>query len=445
MDSSSKPKNMKTKVDCMICAEEVPGRRILKCPFCGFGACKSCIETFLMGIDDDKPRCMENSCKKVWGLDFVANNFDYSFHNKKYRNRRASLLHEREKSLLPGTQGLVIIEKNRIERRDKIANLLDENAMYMELILINKRKIVNIKFDKVKEKEIEKKVFTRACPVEDCRGFLSTALKCGICDIHACKYCHLPKASKKDKEHKCDPDLVATIKLLAVDTKPCPACATPIYKISGCDQMYCTKCHTPFCWIKGTIDRGVIHNPHFYAFQRTQNNGFAPRNRGDINCGGPPTFQTILMFMKRAGVSFEHIESAHRIIHHINQVELANYPNIVGEADNSCLRVSYLMNNITEARWISKLKSQMKKQEKDSEFNMVLSMFVTTMIDIMGNITTCETNKVVVNLLGLNELRVYTNKALRDIGIRYGNIYPCISEGFDFLSNSEKPQSIRRV
>ena len=104
MDSQDNSKNM---VDCMICANEVYSRKMVKCPFCTFEACKECTETFLMGIDDDKPRCMDNSCKKVWSFEFLSTKFNMSFHNKKYRNRRASILHEREKSLLPGTQGLV--------------------------------------------------------------------------------------------------------------------------------------------------------------------------------------------------------------------------------------------------------------------------------------------------------------------------------------------------
>lgn len=44
----------------------------------------------------------------------------------------------------------------------------------------------------------------------------------------------MPKNSRQDEDHKCDPGLVATVKLLSKDTKPCPYCATPIYKIHGC-------------------------------------------------------------------------------------------------------------------------------------------------------------------------------------------------------------------
>lgn len=271
MSSKSNKKNMSsvkmTKTECSVCTEDVYPRHVLRCPFCEFECCKDCIKTFLMGIVDDKPRCMSPDCKKVWSLEFLANNFQLNFHNKSYRDRRAQLLLEREKSLLPGTQDLVALELRKIEKNAKTNEILEENEIYYHIINKNNKKISKLrkkeyfmekkkkilkenqiyyhiinkndkKISKLRKKEYfmkkKKKIFTRACPVDDCRGFLSTALKCGICKTYACKDCHLPKKSKKDDEHKCEPGLIATVKLLASDTKPCPSCATPIYKISGC-------------------------------------------------------------------------------------------------------------------------------------------------------------------------------------------------------------------
>ena len=66
------------------------------------------------------------------------------------------------------------------------------------------------------------------------------SLKCGICEIHACKDCHMVK----EEEHKCNPDTVATVKFLATDTKPCPACRCLIHKIHG---WYCVAVQAAGC------------------------------------------------------------------------------------------------------------------------------------------------------------------------------------------------------
>jgi len=45
--------------------------------------------------------------------------------------------------------------------------------------------------------------------------------------------------------------------------RPCPSCRAPIMRTHGCNQMFCTICHTKFDWITGALltDRGY-DNPH---------------------------------------------------------------------------------------------------------------------------------------------------------------------------------------
>ena len=76
--------------------------------------------------------------------------------------------------------------------------------------------------------------------------------------------------------------------MIKKETKPCPSCATPIFKIQGCDQMWCTQCHIAFSWRTGMRVNGVIHNPHFYQWQR-EGGGAAPvQTPGAQVCGGLP-------------------------------------------------------------------------------------------------------------------------------------------------------------
>lgn len=434
--------DLKKNIDCNICVETVRVKDICSCPFCNFRACIDCVSRFLMEIDDTVPRCMNPDCKKVWTFEFVAEVFPVSFHNRKYRERRASILLQREKSLLPGTQPLVQRKNWEKDIHAQIYDIVDENKM-LKLLLNKNNERIRILYASMrmetKEEEKTKKTFTRACPVEDCRGFLSTSLKCGVCSTFSCRDCHLPKACKNDEDHKCNPDTVATVKLLANDTKSCPGCSTLIFKIEGCDQIWCTNCHTAFSWENGKIETGRIHNPHYYEFQRQQNGGVAPRVQGDIRCGGVPNITLVSNCLKQAEFDDNDIKliyNAHRIIAHITYVVIPMFPVQLGDTDNSDLRVKYLMNEITEKKWKSNLKAIMKKQEKNVSINQILTMFTSTLTDLFGNIVSdSNVNNTYKYVLSMWELRTYTNKNLAKIGYQYNNVVPYIEKDWFYISN----------
>ena len=69
--------------------------------------------------------------------------------------------------------------------------------------------------------------------------------------------------------HDCTEEDLGTVKLLTEDVKGCPKCNFPIYKISGCDHMWCTQCHTMFNWSNLKITQTTT-NPHYYAWLRQQ-------------------------------------------------------------------------------------------------------------------------------------------------------------------------------
>ena len=127
---------------------------------------------------------------------------------------------------------------------------------------------------------VEKRAFIKACPVTDCRGFLSTQWKCGICDVKVCNKCHDPIAIEP---HLCDEDKVASVALIAAEAKPCPKCGSMISRSQGCNQMFCTECKTAFSWTTGTIETGIIHNPHYFEWKRATGGTLAPA--GPLLCG----------------------------------------------------------------------------------------------------------------------------------------------------------------
>lgn len=126
------------------------------------------------------------------------------------------------------------------------------------------------------------------CPSIGCAGRvnMSTTCKCTSCNQKICEHCETV-IDEDTTDHVCDKEVLATLKFLKQDTKECPSCSTRIHKISGCDQMWCTKCHKAFSWERGTVDDGNIHNPHYYdhmfehqapARNEDEGNDFADEN-----------------------------------------------------------------------------------------------------------------------------------------------------------------------
>lgn len=70
---------------------------------------------------------------------------------------------------------------------------------------------------------------------------------CLLCGQQYCKHCH----EQFNAYHSCNPKVLKTIKVLEETTVRCPKCSTRIQKISGCDHMFCVKCHCNFDWDTG--------------------------------------------------------------------------------------------------------------------------------------------------------------------------------------------------
>ena len=275
---------------CNICCDtyNVSSRAKTECYYCNFGACRTCCETYV--LSESLPKCLNSKCGKEWSRKFIREKFTSVFVNKKFKKHMEDILYEQEKALMPATQP-IIEEMNRKKHiREELAELDEEIEKLARQRRLLERTIYNPELDKTKE--IQKTSFMRSCAAEGCRGFLSSQWKCGICELWTCPDCHeLKGANRDDPDHKCDPNNVETAKLLNKDTKPCPKCQTKIFKIDGCDQMWCTQCHTAFSWKTGALSTS-IHNPHYFEWMRNRGGGGQPRAAGDIICGQELTHHT---------------------------------------------------------------------------------------------------------------------------------------------------------
>ena len=199
-----------------------------------------------------------------------------------------------------------------------------------------------------------------------------------MCESKICNKCNELKLD----DHECIPGNIASMELINKDTKPCPNCATMIFKISGCDQMYCTECHTAFSWNRGTIEAGVVHNPHYYEYMRTH--GGLARAPGDIPCGGLPDYynvNSILRKLKLSATVNSNISNLHRVVSHIQRVEIREVQ-VYDESSNRNMRVSFLLNKLSETDFKKILYQKEKKNQKSREFNSIYQMFTEVCSDI---------------------------------------------------------------
>jgi len=313
-------------------------------------------------------------------------------------------------TIAPST--LEILEKSLAEQRKQRdeykareaknlehCNILQEHSMAaINLIDIARQQQMyydNLYHDTANGQVQERREFIMKCPDGDCRGFLSTAYKCGTCAKWACPSCLVVLGEKKDVEHTCDQNLVESTKLIRSETRPCPKCAAPIFKIDGCDQMFCVveKCGTAFSWNTGHIVSGVIHNPHYYEWLR-RTGGAIEREVGDIPCGGmPETWRFVRLFTRevRGGAEFsnpivkymlESFRNMNELITHRLPMYPARKPQMMNKDDD----VDYLMNVITEDVWKAKLQRSDAQFLRKKEIGQILQTMATTFSDRMNTV-----------------------------------------------------------
>ena len=285
--------------ECKICYEKYnkSNHMPIKCTSCDFEACRQCHSTFILDPTNAIPNCM--NCHKELQREFMVENFTQKFVTQDWKKHREQIIFQRERALLPTRQPVAeMVRRKDVLKRENEELLKQINELRGRQYQCQ-REIGNIDYrirmgpaadanpNSRSAAAPHAAAFIRPCPntANNCRGFLSTQWKCNLCNMWACKDCHEIKGAAQDTPHECNPDNLASAKLIDAETRPCPKCGARVFKISGCNQMFCTACNDcAFDWVTGRIET-IIHNPHYFEFQRQRNGGQAPRVLGDILCG----------------------------------------------------------------------------------------------------------------------------------------------------------------
>ena len=413
---------------------------------CNYSSCKGCVRTYLLNSTND-PHCM--NCKKQWNENFVIQSLNRSFIDNDYKKHRKELLVDREISKLPETMNdaekykKIQIENERIkeinEKMSEIRKQLNELSRQKYEHTLNIRKI--------QSNQTERKKFIMACPNNHCRGFLSTQYKCDLCNYYTCPDCHEIIGYTKNDEHICNKDSVESAKLIKQETKPCPTCGVRIYKISGCDQIWCVECKVAFSWKTGLIDNGVIHNPHFYEHMRNNNNGTAPRNPHDEVCGGLTSVYQLRYNILNKLINFpnisQKISNIHRVISHITYQSLVqSRENVRRYQDFKDLRIQYILNKKTKAEMATQIYRSDNLRKKYTELLHIDELFSVVGIEVFNTLSNYKGNEFVkeieFQLSNLNKIRIYCNNEYKKISATYNQKVMNVSDQWIITNNKYK-------
>jgi hypothetical protein len=402
------------------------------------------------------------SCMHEWTDDLLRQQFPMSFIHGDFKRHREKCLFERERALLPDTQPLVSnyklaksLRSSVVEMNNRIRDLRNESNRLKRYVDEHWDTIYRAEFNGYRGTLNAQRDRTRVrqtfpCPAEDCRGFVdSESGLCGVCDTKICLKCGVVP----EETHECDENMRLNFAAIKKQTKPCPNCSAPTFRIDGCMQMFCTHCHTPWDWVSGSIIRGVIHNPHYFEWLRSQSeDGTIPRQPGDqpaAAAGGPaeqrcegtrvpsgyvlyqrlaadrrcksargqvmdrdgdPGFQTmatdLTMFCRR--------------LIHIHEVTL---PGLRQQRDdNADLRLQYLVNNLTEANMKTTLQRREKKRNKSREIADVYDMVCSVGGDLLWAYVR-EEKEINDVFESVSKIRAYVNTSLTKICQKFNMSY----------------------
>lgn len=428
---------------------------------------------------------MNTSCNKAWSRQFLRASFTSAFLNTRYKNHLETLLFDKERALLPATQHLVEIaiqkEKltNEISELDKlIRDLTSRRARLREVLMNLDNPNVGAgagggatagggaagggaTADGAAGGGAASTCFVRACPAAECRGYLDKTWTCGLCKLATCSKCHelLPGESE---EHTCDPNSVETAALLKNDSKPCPCCHSLIFKINGCDQMWCTQCHTAFSWKTGALEKN-IHNPHFYEWQRK--NGGVPRAEGDVQCGQELTHHVVGELRDLSRTKHTNLNHSAYSSHGVNvnvDPNKRTFNRLCGSIrelidlhlvrelrfrtndveQNQHLRIKYMRNLLTEQEFKTALQKNSKNNQKNAEILRVTQLIRTVMTDIIfraiDHLRTADANEYTLGWVDgeMDELLKYGNSLFKDISFAYNSV--CYEFGWSCFMTTSK-------
>ena len=291
-ESTKRLKNQVVEPElCVVCSDRFTSilRKKTTCTYCKASTCSKCVEHYLLTRHEDA-HCLH--CRVNYNDTSLQEICTKTYLQQTYFKHRQEVLVNRERANLPLLQEAALREKTQREihrqinvvqaemlelKRERTKTLEEYQRAYVDYYrnlnthpdrlaemnrLLARADDLRYQFRRKQEdihairwshevtaqhaahaqharseeekKEEEKKRFVRRCTRDGCKGFLSTAWKCGMCEWYSCSKCFAVKGEAHDVAHECKKEDVETAELIRKDCKPCPKCGEFIEKSRGC-------------------------------------------------------------------------------------------------------------------------------------------------------------------------------------------------------------------
>lgn len=363
---------------CEICTEKFSKRikKEIKCFKCRKVACHACYDIFIDSVKDIS--CM--FCKQVWSLEFMYTVFTKKYIDTKIKNHYKNKFFQNELSLVPFSMPLVELEERKSAIYEKIEKLVKTRELVDKEINKAHREL-----NQLRETHF---ATTIHCPGNNCTGILNENYECIVCNFTFCKDCHVELKGN----HKCNSSDIETVNEIKNNSINCPSCSTLVYKIEGCDEMYCTICKTPFNWKTGhIITRHNVHNPHVEMG--------SIREIGDEPCQGIPDNNMLFAHEKYDTFTLRCLRNFISFVRRTSRETMETY-NI--DYITTDLRVKYIRKLLNEDEYKHEMFIRFKKQQKNMIIREILDILVACTIDQCNNILEGQTYELTyINIINL--------------------------------------------
>ena len=445
--------------ECSVCCETTAKTVVCGCDFV---ACKPCSKRYVLECVEDA-HCM--NCRRGWPRDVLIEHFGPTWVSGEYKQRRETLLFDRERAMLPDTQARLEAYRRWKGLKDSIAaHVAERKALKLRLNELD----VSIERDTRVYRYMPARLWTATaataatagpsdttgrsdrilcgCPSDGCIGFVTASKhECGACGTSVCKDCHV-KVVDGPYDHVCSPGDVATAKLLSKETKPCPRCKVPIFRSSGCPQMFCTRCNCVFDWVSGKEHTGgLVHNPHYFEWRRQHGGANGIVDVPHDGCGGYHAAFARLTHVSElknkkliSNTTEAELEWYVRRAAHVQSYARREYEDVDRPVDYTEMRLKLLNKETTEKAFRTVLQRDEKRKRKDGELRDILGTFCAASYDIvLGIFENGPSDGEVVDRIStaresMGRLESYVNAQFARVSKVYGSKKHEIGTGFGY-------------